>query len=178
MILVYDTETTGLTLHPNAPLKKQPKIIEFGAVLLDPRTGSIEEEISIMVNPGEPLTDEIIKITGITDADLIDAAPFSAIIPQLRRLFSAATTVIAHNLPFDKAMMKNELIRADCLDFPWPTKELCTVGIYKEEWGRNPKLIELYEAVMSKPLAQTHRALDDVIALVDIIQREEIWRLA
>lgn len=178
MILVYDTETTGLTLHPDAPLKKQPKIIEFGAALLDPRTGSIEEEINIMVNPGEPLTEEIIKITGITDADLADAAPFEAIIPQLRRIFSAASTVMAHNLPFDKAMLKNELIRANCLDFPWPKNEICTVGLYKEEWGRNPRLIELYEAKLGKPLAQTHRALDDVLALVEIIQHEEIWRLA
>lgn len=174
MILVFDTETTGLTLHPDAPVSKQPKMIEFGGILLD-RQGRIVEEASILINPGEPLTPEITKITGITDADLIDAVDFDGALPQLRRIFAEATTVMAHNLPFDKAIVRGELARRDILDFPWPQRELCTVGLYKDQWGRNPRLLELYEAVLGKPLAQTHRALDDVKALVEIIQAEELW---
>lgn len=174
MIIVFDTETTGLTLHPDAPVSKQPRMIEFGAALID-RMGQVVETASIMVNPGEPLTPEITKITGITDADLVDAPSFKEALPQMRRIFEQATTVMAHNLPFDKAILKGELSRIDCYDFPWPKIEFCTVGLYKAAWGRNPRLIELYESVMGKPLAQTHRALDDVMALVDIIQKEELW---
>lgn len=174
MILVYDTETTGLTLHPDAPVTKQPKMIEFGGVLLD-RQGRIVEEAAILVNPGEPLSPEITKITGLTDADLADAPSFEEVLPQLRRIFGEATTVMAHNLPFDKAIIRGELARLNVLDFPWPSRELCTVGLYKEQWGRNPKLLELYEAVLGKPLAQTHRALDDVKALCEIIAAEELW---
>lgn len=174
MIIVYDTETTGLTLHPNAEITKQPKMIEFGAVLMD-RDGTIVEEASIMVNPGEQITDEITKITGITNDDLKGAPSFAEVLPQIRRIFEQATTVMAHNLPFDKAILRGELARIDCFDFPWPERELCTVGLYKDGWGRNPRLIELYESVMGKPLAQTHRALDDVKALVEIIQAEELW---
>jgi len=174
MIIVYDTETTGLTLHPDAPVTKQPKCIEFGGVLLD-RNGRVVEEASILINPGEQLSAEITKITGITDADLVDAPPFAEVLPQLRRLFAEADTVMAHNLPFDKAILRGELARLNVYDFIWPKRELCTVGLYKDQWGRNPRLIELYESVMGKPLAQTHRALDDVHALVEIIQKEELW---
>lgn len=174
MILVYDTETTGLTLHPDAPATKQPRMIEFGGVLLD-RQGRIVEEASILINPGEPITPEITKITGITDADVTDAPSFVQALPQLRRIFAEATTVMAHNLPFDKAIVRGELARANVLDFPWPQRELCTVGLYKDQWGRNPRLLELYEAVLGRPLAQTHRALDDVRALVEIIHAEELW---
>jgi len=39
-------------------------------------------------------------------------------------------------------------------------------------------MLELYEAVLGKPLAQTHRALDDVKALVEIIQAEALWEVA
>jgi DNA polymerase III epsilon subunit-like protein len=174
MIVVFDTETTGLTLHPDAPLEKQPRIIEFGGVLLDPSNGQIVEECSIMIDPGEEITPEITKITGITNDDVRGAPKFVDALPQLRRFFAEGTAVMAHNLPFDKAMMRAELMRCDCRDFPWPAVELCTVGLYKEDWGRNPKLTELYEHVMGKKLAQTHRALDDVKALVEIVQSAEL----
>ena len=175
-IIIFDTETTGLTLHPDAPLSKQPKIIEFGAVILD--QGETVEEASLLINPQEPLTEEIIKITGLTDDDLKDQPPFSKHLPYLNQLFGSCGHVMAHNLPFDRAMIMNEVARlSDAEPFPWPERETCTVGLYKEQWGYNPKLLQLYEDVMGKPLAQTHRALDDVKALVEIIREEELWAL-
>jgi len=176
-IIVFDTETTGLTLHPDASVTKQPKIIEFGAVIL--LNGEVVEEHSVLINPQEALTEEIIKITGLKDSDLKDAPAFKDCAPKLEELFSRCDCVMAHNLPFDKAMMMNEWARyAFGYSFPWPAREICTVGLYREEWGRNPKLLELYESVLGKPLAQTHRALDDVKALVEIIQEDELWALA
>lgn len=175
MIIVFDTETTGLTLHPAAPLAKQPRIIEFGCALLD--RGEVVRTANLFINPGEPLDERITKITGITDDDLADAPPFTAHLPELESLFRSASVVMAHNLPFDKAMLMNELERVSARSFPWPKTEVCTVGLYKELWGRNPKLTELYADVTGTPLAQTHRALDDVLALVEIIQKEELWKL-
>lgn len=177
LLLVFDTETTGLTLHPTAPLAKQPKIIEFGGILL--ADGEAVEEISFLINPQENLTQEIVEITGITDKDLSDQKSFIRHVDRLEKLFARCNRVAAHNMPFDKAMMMNELRRCGKDGaFPWPAREMCTVGIYKEQWGRNPKLTELYADIMGKPMAQTHRALDDVKALVEIIQEEELWALA
>jgi DNA polymerase III epsilon subunit-like protein len=176
MIIVFDTETTGLTLHPRAPAEKQPRMIEFGAVLLD-RDGSVVEEAGMLCNPQEPITPEITKITGLTDADVADAPTFEQLLPQLVRLFGEASCVVAHNLPFDRAIIRGELMRLGVTDFPWPVNEFCTVQLYADEWGRNPRLIELYAAVMGEPLAQTHRALDDVLALVKIIQKEQLWNV-
>lgn len=177
-IIVFDTETTGLTLHQHAPLNKQPKIIEFGAVIL--QSGEIVEEISILIDPQEPLSKEITRITGIKNEDLIGKPTFKDCVSELAAAFGACGHVMAHNLPFDKAMMMNDLQRCQIPlpTFPWPEKETCTVGLYREQWGRNPKLLELYADIMGKPLAQTHRALDDVKALVEIIQEEELWVVA
>ena len=176
-VCVFDVETTGLPLHPSAPLEKQPKIIELGAALLD-REGKVVETFSQLVHPRESVTEEITKITGITNEMLVDAPNFEECLPQLRHVFGQAFAVFAHNLPFDRLMLRNELKRLDCLDFPWPRGEYCTVGLHRGEWGRNPKLIELYEATMGRPLPQTHRALDDVMALVEVVVARGLHTMA
>jgi DNA polymerase-3 subunit alpha (Gram-positive type) len=178
MILVFDWETTGLTLHPDADLEKQPHAIEFGGMYLSPSSGRVIEEFSFLIHPGMLVSEEITKITGITN-DMLDSEPrFKDRFPKVRSIFAGATCMIAHNLPFDKAILQGELARLGVAEFPWPAKELCTVGLYKEAWGRNPRLIELYENVMGKKYEQTHRGLDDVKALVEIVQRERLWELA
>jgi len=177
LVLVFDTETTGLTLHPEAPLAKQPKIIELGAALLNER-GEVVETLSQLLHPGEDITDEITRITGITNGDLVGAPTFKDALPQMRHIFEQAFAVFAHNLPFDRAMIRNDLARIDCLDFPWPAQEYCTVGLHKDQWGRNPKLTELYEFTLNKPLPQTHRALDDVMALVEVVLALELHTMA
>jgi DNA polymerase III epsilon subunit-like protein len=174
-IAIIDWETTGLTLHPDAPAHKQPRAIEFGGIVLD-RAETILEA-SILINPGIPLEPIITKITGLTDEDLREAPPFEVVLPQLREFFAGVDGVVAHNLPFDRAILRNELARLNVLDFPWPRRELCTIGVYSPDWGRNPKLIELYPAVMGRPLAQTHRALDDVKALAEIFIKDQLWEL-
>lgn len=172
LTVVFDTETTGLTLHPAAPLSKQPKIIEFGAALID-ADGAIVDQMNVLIHPGEEVSAEITKITGITNEMLVGAPPFSAFVEQIAAFFSRAGVVIAHNLPFDRAMLSNECARI-AFDFQWPPVGVCTVGANREEWGRNPKLTELYQAVLGKPLAQTHRAIDDVLALVEVVVAQEL----
>lgn len=178
LMLCFDTETTGLTLHPNADLTKQPRMIEFGGALVDMKTGEIVEELVTLIDPEMEIEAVITKITGLTNEDLKGSQKFIEVLPQLRHMFEQAAVVVAHNLPFDRAIMKCELMRANVLDFPWPSRELCTVGAYKEFFGRNPKLTELYEFVIGKPLEQTHRALDDVHAMIEIVQKERLWEAA
>ena len=177
LIVIFDTETTGLPLHPDAPLSKQPKIIELGAVLVN-REGEVVQTYNQLIHPGEAVSWEITRITGISNEDLEGAPPFSDVLPMIRGVFEQASAVFAHNLPFDRTMLRNELARLDVLDFPWPKREYCTVGLHNGLWGRNPKLIELYEYAMGKPLPQTHRALDDALALTEIVIALELHTLA
>ena len=177
LVLVWDTETTGLTLHPAAAPSKQPRIIEFGGVLLSTETGETEEEFSWLIHPEELVSAEITKITGITNAALADQPPFRERLPGLRDVFGRAGAMVCHNTPFDRAILTYELARNGAEGFPWPLATYCTMAMYTPEWGRNPKLKELYAAVMGHPLHQTHRALDDVKAMVDIIQKEKLWEI-
>ena len=187
--VVFDTETTGLNLHPEADLDLQPRCIEFGAAVFEDDQRLLD--MDILIHPGFDVSDEITRITGITNDMLVGALSFEAALPQIAALaFEGQAAVFAHNLPFDKTIIANELRRVHRKDPVqwstesgllniawWPKREICTVGLFKDQWGRNPKLTELYERTIGKKLAQTHRALDDVNALAEIILKEKLWQL-
>ena len=161
--VIFDTETTGLPLPKTAPLEKQPRIIELGALVVD-KNGPVAE-LNQLINPEVEITAEITKITGITEDQVIDEPTFKDFLPQLIEFFKDTEILIAHNAPFDTTILRYALQRAECEDFPWPEQTLCTVQEFRADFGKRPKLTELYEKVMGEPLMQTHRALDDVKAL-------------
>jgi DNA polymerase III epsilon subunit-like protein len=169
-VIVFDTETTGLIKSKSLPLPQQPHIIEFAAVKLDP---SFEpyKEINFKCNPGIPLDKIITDITGLTDDDLKDAKPFSAYLNDLVEFFLGERTMVAHNCSFDHDMLQLELARlARTTKFPWPPVQICTVEATAHLEGHRLHMTELYAKAMGKPLAQKHRAMDDVFALVDIVK--------
>jgi DNA polymerase III epsilon subunit-like protein len=165
MYLIFDTETTGLTKHPHAKDEVQPRIIEWAGILVDAR-GVIKSELELLINPGMPIPQRITEITGIKDEDVKDAPRFIEAAEELRPVFAKANTIIAHNLPFDSTMMELEIARNGIENWPWPKNKICTVQEHAEEFGRRPKLTELYEKYFDEKLNQTHRALDDVRALL------------
>ena len=167
MIIVFDTETTGIPKHPGAKIEAQPKCIELAAVAVD-FDGEIVDQYVQLFDPGQPLEPIITKITGITDEVLKDQPRFADKLPEIRKFFDRAAACVAHNLPFDTTIIELEVERAGGKPFIWPPIQICTVQENAERWGRRPKLVELYEEVMGRPLAQTHRALDDVEALIDV----------
>lgn len=176
IVIVFDTETTGLPYHEEAKDAVQPRIIEVGALLYDTRRESVVETLELLINPQMKLDPVITKITGLTDEDLADKPTFAEVEPRLREFFARAECVVAHNLPFDKMMMALALGRCgkDINHWAWPRLEICTVQEHAEAWGRRPKLLELFERYMGRPLDQKHRALDDVRALLEVFLRAEI----
>lgn len=171
--IIFDTETTGLLLPSSAPVEKQPKIIELGAVAVS--ESGVLSELSQLLNPGQEISAEITKITGLTNEDLVGKPTFAEFLPQLKEFFAGADMLICHNAPFDTGMLKNDLIRAACEDFPWPDTILCTAQEYTPLMGKRPKLLALYEHIMGKPLAQTHRALDDAMAVYEILVQDKFF---
>lgn len=173
--LLFDTETTGLPAHPSARMEVQPYIVEWGGVLVD---GDLEvfQELDVIIKPGKVVKGNkrlldwagIERISGLTRAELEAAPTFAEVVEQIRLMFAAADVLVAHNLPFDKTLMELELERLGITDWPWPERNVCTVQEHAEEWGRRPKLTELYEYYTATKLDQKHRALDDVMALLTV----------
>lgn len=164
--IIFDTETTGL-LKPSAQsLDEQPYIIEIHAVRLDDEF-QLVDEFGSFVKPPIPISDEITKITGINDVMVKDAPTFAEVYQDLVDVFLGTTKMIAHNLPFDRSMLANELLREDLvLKFPWPPQHLCTVEAAMPIEQRRINLSSLHQIATGKPHEGAHRAKEDVYALV------------
>ena len=176
-IVIFDTETTGLPKPSVISAEGQPKIIELGAIKVSP-SGEEIETLSLLFNPKEKLEEKITKITGLTDEDLRDKPTFAESLPEIRRFFEGVGEAVAHNAQFDKSMLIWELERAACNDFPLPDRFTCSANEYQFLFGYVPSLAHLYKHSTGEELAQTHRALDDAFALLEVLRREDFFHVA
>ena len=166
MKILFDTETTGLVGPSTLKLSQQPYITEIFCCKIDDNYELIEE-FGSLVKPPIPIPELITKITGITDDTLKDAPSFSDIYPDLVKFFFGVDEIIAHNLTFDRDMLKHELMRMDkLLQFPWPPKHTCAVEKSYHIEGHRLSLAKLHTKVCGAPHTGGHRAKEDVYALV------------
>jgi len=114
LVLGLDFESTGLDVAND-------RIIEVGAVLWDTERSSPLCIYNELVAPGVPITDEITKITGITNGDLSRfGVPSIDALTVLATYAGMAHYIVAHNgTMFDQPLLKAELAR---VAVPWPDK--------------------------------------------------------
>ena len=170
-MIFFDTETTGLLKPEITPLMQQPFITEFAAIKTDEDFKEIRS-LTFFVKPPVPVPAEVTKITGITDAMLADALPFSAHYPELCRFFLGERALCAHNAAFDSGMLLLELRRlGKATKFPWPPEHVCTVERSKGLTNKYMKLQDLHKHYFGTDPEQKHRALDDVQLLLKVATR-------
>ena len=169
MLIVFDLETTGLPKAEGSDLDMQPKIIEFGAIKLTEELIEVDR-LEFFCNPKHMLDPKITKITGITDDVLKDEKPFIAHLDRLNEFFLGTKRMFAHNLGFDRKILKFELERLDKVtSFPWPYEHTCTVEVGQRVWGKMRKLGDIYEELFEEKIEGSHRSMNDVEATLRII---------
>ena len=170
MLIVFDLETTGLPKAEGSDLDMQPKIIEFGAIKLTEELIEVDR-LEFFCNPKHLLDPKITKITAITDDMLKDQKPFIAHLDRLNEFFLGTKRMFAHNLGFDRKILKFELERLDKVtSFPWPYEHTCTVEVGQRVWGKMRKLGDIYEELFEEKIAGAHRSINDVEATLRIIE--------
>lgn len=162
-IVIFDTETTGLLKPDDAPLEDQPKVIEFYGVAIN-ENFEILSELETFIDPQEPLTKEITRITGIKDSDVIGAPTFDGVASSINLLFKDADMAVAHNIAFDNGMMQVMYDRIG-KEREMAVHQFCTVDALKPEYGRRIALGALYKKLFGSYF-KAHRAKNDVQALV------------
>ena len=105
-IVVLDCETTWLMGPEALPIEQQPRIVEIALAILRRSKGLVMiETFNSLINPGIPIPEESTKITGITDKMVAGAPSFVSVYTRLVDLFFGCRVLIAHNLPFDRAVL-------------------------------------------------------------------------
>lgn len=158
-VVVLDTETTGLHTALGH------RVVEIGAVRLE--NGKQVGEFEAMLNPGRPMGAKASEVTGIVDADLVDAPLFSDVVSDLDRFLEGAL-LVAHNAKFDADFMGNEYhLIGRSLENPW----LCTLRLARSyfHFGRNG--LGHIAARLNIPMTKAHRALNDVVVTAEVFRR-------
>ncbi len=154
--VVFDIETTGFSPVSN-------NITEIGAVkVVD---GVITDRFSTFVNPEEPIPFQIEKLTGITDAMVINAPKIQEVLPQFLD-FCEGTVLVAHNATFDVGFIKE---KAKQQNLPFDYTSLDTLGVARILLQNQAKhTLDAVAKTMGVSLEGHHRAVNDAQATMEI----------
>jgi DNA polymerase-3 subunit epsilon/ATP-dependent DNA helicase DinG len=94
--VAVDTETTGIN-------PERDVVIEVAIVVFD--RDQIVEQYSQTIDPGRKLPLDIVRLTGLTDADLRGSPRIADVRATIRQKIGALP-VVAHNVDFDVAMLE------------------------------------------------------------------------
>lgn len=155
--IVFDIETTGLS-------KEKDKITEIGAVKI--QEGKIVDSFSTFVNPERPISDEITKLTGITNQMVADAPTIDVILPQFLE-FCGQGVLVAHNASFDVGF-----IRTVADNLKMPSVENTILDTLELSRALLPELkkhkLNIVAERMEVSLEGHHRAVNDAKATAEI----------
>lgn len=159
---VIDVETTGLN-------KKSDEIIEIGLrrFLFNKVTGELLKSVdsySAFQDPGRPLTDDIKRITGLTDEMLagkhIDWARVDA-------LLSESGLIIAHNASFDRPFIDRHSKVSPGKTWACSVKQIDWSS--KHYPSQKLEILSIFHGFFT----DAHRALHDVDALLHLISHQD-----
>ncbi|MAN46946.1 MAG: DNA polymerase III subunit epsilon [Alphaproteobacteria bacterium] len=103
--IAFDTETTGLNPADG------DRVIEIGAVEMHNHIAT-GRTFRVLINPKRSVSEDTVRITGITDGHLKDAPYFEH--PEVVDAFLeflGDATIVAHNAGFDRGFINMELER-------------------------------------------------------------------
>ena len=156
-MVVFDLETTGL--HA-----KSCKIIEIGAVKI--KDGRVIDVLNTFVDPEEPISEEITKLTSITD-DMVKGAPKEREALDMFLEFAGDDMLVAHNASFDVGFIR---VAAERQGVPFTNSYLDTVGLSRYV---NPELKQHKLNIIAEHYGlgdfHHHRASDDAAMLAEVL---------
>ena len=171
-LFLFDTETTGLDYA-------RDEIIEFSAVTLERRNGQVvvteEYDELITLSPGTIVPPEIVKLTGITNEDIAQRGiPKLRVCQDIARMMAGNTLLLAYNAHFDLSFLFYLLLRNGDPTILKGKDKLDLYTTYKDRHSYPHKLCNAIETYgLSGKVVNSHRAVDDVLATVAVMQAME-----
>ena len=171
-LVLFDTETTGLQFP-------RDEIIEFAAVVVEQRDGKavVVEEYDqlISLTPGNTVPPKIEELTGITTQDLLERGiPKEQVCRDIARLFAGNTLLLAYNAHFDLSFLFYLLLRNGDPTVLKGKDKLDLLTVYKDRHSYPHKLCNAIDVYgLADSVVNSHRAVDDVLATVEVMKAME-----
>lgn len=163
-MIVFDLETTGLDLVKD-------RIIQISYIKVYP--DGKEERSNQFVNPERNIPQEVVDITGITDADVANAPTFKMLAADLANKFQGCDFAGFNSNHFDVPMLAEEFLRAG-IDFDFSKCNLIDVQtIFHKMERRN--LAAAYKFYCGRKMEDdfvAHKADQDTEATYRVLQGE------
>ena len=168
-LVILDTETTGLNYS-------RDEIIEFSAVAVEkgPLGHRIVEEYDQLVSlsPGGFVPPKIQQLTGISTQDLREKGlPKARVCRDIAELIAGNTLLLAYNAHFDLSFLFYMLLRDGDPRILKGKDKLDLLTVYRDRHEYPHKLCSAIEAYgLSGQVVNSHRAIDDVLATVAVME--------
>jgi DNA polymerase-3 subunit epsilon len=188
LILIFDTETTGLvpkmTILQKDSLGKYPHIVQFSYIIYDTELNKIIKIVDKIIRLDEtlPISQVCVKLHGISRE--ISTEKGVDISPVIAEFFDDVLTtelLVAHNYEFDWVMIQVECLR-NGIEIPHiPVETYCTMkettafckipSQFKKTEFKWPTLFELYVKLFNEVPENLHNSLFDVQATLRCLMK-------
>ncbi len=174
-LVLFDTETTGLQFS-------RDEIIEFAAVVVEPQGGKAvvtrQYDELITLTPGNTVPPKIQELTGISTQDILErGVAKTRVCRDIAEMFAGNTLLLAYNAHFDLSFLYYFLLRSGDPMILKGKDKLDLLTVYKDRRPYPHKLCNAIDAYgLSGKVVNSHRAVDDVLATVEVMKAMEAER--
>ena len=171
-LVLFDTETTGL-------LFSRDEIIEFAAVVVEKVNGRPqvvrEYDELIFLSPGGFVPPKITELTGITTQDIRERGlPKTRVCRDIAEMIAGNSLLLAYNAHFDLSFLFYLLLRHGDPAILKGKDKLDLLTVYRDRREYPHKLCNAIDAYgLTGKVKNSHRAVDDVIATVAVMEEME-----
>ncbi|MBQ3491830.1 MAG: 3'-5' exonuclease [Oscillospiraceae bacterium] len=171
-LFLFDTETTGLSFP-------RDEIIEFSAVVVERQNGEVvvteEYDCLISLTPGNCVPPMITELTGISNEDIAQrGVPKAQVCADVARMIAGNTLLLAYNAHFDLSFLYYLLMRHGDVSVLKGKDKLDLLTVYKDRHSYPHKLCNAIEVYgLAGKVVNSHRAIDDVLATVEVMKAME-----
>lgn len=148
--VVFDVETTGLSAVYDT-------IIELAAVKM--HKGNVIDTFEQFIDPGHPLSQTTINLTGITD-DMVRGSKSEKEVLEMFKAFSEDTILVAHNASFDMGFLNTSYGKYDIPEADNPVIDTLELSRFLHPHMKSHRLNVLAKKY-GVGLEQHHRAVYD-----------------
>ena len=171
-LVLFDTETTGLLFN-------RDEIIEFAAVVVELVNGVPtvirEYDELVSLSPGGFVPPKIEQLTGISTQDIRERGlPKTRVCRDIAEMIQGNTLLLAYNAHFDLSFLFYMLLRDGDPAILKGKDKLDLLTVYKDRRPFPHKLCNAIDAYgLTGKVVNSHRAVDDVLATVEVMKAME-----